>query len=756
MEQIFTAFLLTSAIGTALALVLALLRPVTRKSFSVSWHYYMWLIVLLAMVLPVKLNMPEPPAQAPSAKTAAVADNQAENVKAPEIAQTQQKQVIPKQAAKREKVSKVRAVKNFLSGKNRLFSLIWLTGALLLFMIRLAGYLAFLIKIHRHSEAVSCPEIREYTNRKIKTRVSGTICSPLLTGIVRPTLLLPETDITQKQLHNVLAHEMTHLKRNDILYKWFVSIVKCIHWFNPAIYFIGKQINIDCEISCDLEAVKQMDESAEREYMETILSLLTHNNSKSVPLTTGMTGNKEILKRRFIMIKNRKKIGKARRILSAVLAAAILTATLLTSGVLATAVFEDNSNISLSCNGEVINFTHKPFYENNTVYLPVRELFEKIGVTDNADSKIDWDNGKVYVTLANSIVKYYGIEIGSNMLYASSNGPLSDVSKTKLSLALTSAPAILRNSTTYIPYEFIDYMLYRGLAANAADCPYNITCVVSGEPGIAYVTPAMTWPSEGETVSGSFGKRVHPATGEERNHNGIDISAPENSPVISAVRGVVTDTGFDAEFGNYVIIENDNGIKLYYGHLSAVEVAEGDKTEQKSVIGRVGKTGEATGANLHFEIQINGEYYNPSIFWQIPDNADETAAAFSEEEIQSAKAVVERYFKAKNEKDRSAVLATVTEPLRTPNTVFWEDEKITVNNIAYDADDQMRKDYTESGRGSVNNTAVENVIVFRVDFTVSVPADGKSAYSNGDYKDYCMILIRDNKNSQWLIDDMGY
>lgn len=635
MEQIFTAFLLTSAIGTALALVLALLRPVTRKSFSVSWHYYMWLVVLLAMVLPVKLNMPETPAQAPSAKTAAVADNQAENVKAPEVTQTQQKHVIPKQAAKPEKVSKVQAVKNFLSGKVRLFSLIWLAGALLLFMIRLAGYLAFLIKIHRHSEAVFCPEIKEYTNRKIKTRVSGTICSPLLTGIVRPTLLLPETDITQKQLHNVLAHEMTHLKRNDILYKWFVSIVKCIHWFNPAIYFIGKQINIDCEISCDLEAVKQMDESAEREYMATILSLLTHNNSKSVPLTTGMTGNKEILKRRFIMIKNRKKIGKARRILSAFLAAAILTATLLTSGVLATAVFEDNSNIRLSCNGEVINFTHKPFYENNTVYLPVRELFEKIGVTDNADSKIEWDNGKVYVTVANSIVKYYGIEIGSNKLYASSNGPLSDGSKTKLSLALTSAPAILRNSTTYIPYEFIDYMLYRGLVTNAADCPYNITCTVIGEPGITYVTPAATMPSESE-------------------------------------------------------------------------------------------------------------------------NADETAADFSEEEIQSAKAVVERYFKAKNEKDRPAVLATVTEPLRTPNTVFWEDEKITVNNIAYDADDQMRKDYTESGRGSVNNTAVENVIVFRVDFTVSVPADGKSAYSNGDYKDYCMILIRDNKNSQWLIDDMGY
>ena len=292
MAQIFSALLLTSGIGTALALILTLLKPITRKVFSGGWHYYMWLVVLLVMVLPIRLNLPEKTVTTPPiSETVTIADNQAENIETP-IIDIQSELITSEQPTQTEKVSTVQTIKNFLITNLQLFSLIWVICAVLLFLIKIVSYLVFLIKIHKHSEIISCPEVKAYTNRKIKTRVSDTICSPLMIGMVRPTLLLPKTNISPEQLHNVLAHEMTHLKRNDILYKWFVSIVKCIHWLNPAIYFISKQINIDCEISCDLAVVKEMDEQQEKGYVETILSLLTHNNSKAIPLTTGMTGNK--------------------------------------------------------------------------------------------------------------------------------------------------------------------------------------------------------------------------------------------------------------------------------------------------------------------------------------------------------------------------------------------------------------------------------------------------------------------------------
>ena len=79
MAQIFTALLLTSGIGTALALILTLLKPITRKVFSGGWHYYMWLVVLLVMILPIRLNLPEKPVTTPPiSETVTITDNQIE------------------------------------------------------------------------------------------------------------------------------------------------------------------------------------------------------------------------------------------------------------------------------------------------------------------------------------------------------------------------------------------------------------------------------------------------------------------------------------------------------------------------------------------------------------------------------------------------------------------------------------------------------------------------------------------------------
>ena len=187
MAQIFTALLLTSGIGTALALILTLLKPITRKVFSGGWHYYMWLVVLLAMVLPIRLNLPEKPVTTPPiSETITITDNQIEITETPIIIETQPEQIIQEQTTQPEKVSTVQVIKDFLSGKVLLFSLIWLMGAVLLFLIKIISYLIFLIKIHKHADLISCPEVKAYTNRKIRVRASDTICSPLMIGIIRP------------------------------------------------------------------------------------------------------------------------------------------------------------------------------------------------------------------------------------------------------------------------------------------------------------------------------------------------------------------------------------------------------------------------------------------------------------------------------------------------------------------------------------------------------------------------------------------
>ena len=73
--------------------------------------------------------------------------------------------------------------------------------------------------------------------------------------------------------------------------------MKCIHWFNPIVYYISKQADIECEISCDLAVVKDMSAEQETNYIDTILTLLATGRRKKVALTTGMTSDKKTLKR---------------------------------------------------------------------------------------------------------------------------------------------------------------------------------------------------------------------------------------------------------------------------------------------------------------------------------------------------------------------------------------------------------------------------------------------------------------------------
>ena len=58
LEYIFKAILITSLLGTAATLILTILKPITRKVFSSSWHYYMWLLVLVTMILPLRITIP--------------------------------------------------------------------------------------------------------------------------------------------------------------------------------------------------------------------------------------------------------------------------------------------------------------------------------------------------------------------------------------------------------------------------------------------------------------------------------------------------------------------------------------------------------------------------------------------------------------------------------------------------------------------------------------------------------------------------
>jgi murein DD-endopeptidase MepM/ murein hydrolase activator NlpD len=117
-----------------------------------------------------------------------------------------------------------------------------------------------------------------------------------------------------------------------------------------------------------------------------------------------------------------------------------------------------------------------------------------------------------------------------------------------------------------------------------------------------------TWPAEGRLTSG-YGIRFRgwiPSI-----HHGVDVSVPEGTPILAMADGHVTHAGPLGSYGQTVIIAHGRGITSLYAHLSRVEVAVGARVERRTLIGRSGQTGNATGPHLHFEIRRHGRTEDP-------------------------------------------------------------------------------------------------------------------------------------------------
>jgi len=122
------------------------------------------------------------------------------------------------------------------------------------------------------------------------------------------------------------------------------------------------------------------------------------------------------------------------------------------------------------------------------------------------------------------------------------------------------------------------------------------------------------WPVRGQ-ITGGFGERMDPLSGEEARHPGIDISAPKGTEVFASADGVVIEAGrHESGYGNEIVIDHGRGVSTKYGHLSAVYVVEGQEVKAGEVIGAVGMTGKTTGPHLHYEVRVGQTPVNPVKF----------------------------------------------------------------------------------------------------------------------------------------------
>lgn len=123
------------------------------------------------------------------------------------------------------------------------------------------------------------------------------------------------------------------------------------------------------------------------------------------------------------------------------------------------------------------------------------------------------------------------------------------------------------------------------------------------------IRPSL-WPVTGRLLS-HFGTREDPFTAMQAFHSGVDISAPQGTPVHVAADGIVVRAEWFGGYGKVVVVDHGKGLQSYYAHLSRIDVIPGQEVHMGDVIAGTGATGRATTPHLHYEVRIGGSPVNP-------------------------------------------------------------------------------------------------------------------------------------------------
>jgi murein DD-endopeptidase MepM/ murein hydrolase activator NlpD len=158
------------------------------------------------------------------------------------------------------------------------------------------------------------------------------------------------------------------------------------------------------------------------------------------------------------------------------------------------------------------------------------------------------------------------------------------------------------------------------VAVAAAPDPPAAPISDDSDQQIAAIGPAMRplvpqfnamWPSAG-VITTYFGE-MSPLS--PRGHSGLDIAAPEGTPVVAADDGEILKAYWNQDgYGGLVIVGHPSGYETWYGHLDRFDVEKGDRVKRGQEIGLMGSTGFSTGPHLHFEVRQDGQLCDPLTF----------------------------------------------------------------------------------------------------------------------------------------------
>jgi beta-lactamase regulating signal transducer with metallopeptidase domain len=324
--SLLRTLLIMSVTGSIISLFLFAFKPLIKNHIPKAVQYYLWTLVLVALLVPFSLFVSIPVNTPITPVHEIVKNNIKTNTERYEEI-SQQKYNVPFE--KLEAENQVKVIYESKGWLNNYLLTLPFTIGVAIFIITIFQYLGFARKLRRsripakNDEVIMLKQLHKEIRKPhlYRNRLAPT---PMLIGIFRPVILLPDKEFSNVQLQNILLHELTHWRRHDIVVKWISILARSLHWFNPLVYFVCHEIDRASELACDEAVIKSLDANGKQSYGNTLIDMVADSKTSKTILSTTMCEEKKALKERLGAIMKHKVFSAGAIAFSCILAVAIL------------------------------------------------------------------------------------------------------------------------------------------------------------------------------------------------------------------------------------------------------------------------------------------------------------------------------------------------------------------------------------------------------------------------------------------------
>jgi len=322
MAEFLRGLIVSSASGAVIAILLFLAKPFIKSRISQRSQYFSWYLVFIRMLLPFTIGgffvvnlIPSTQNQAVQTPASSISQGIL-SAASSAVASSAGITSIPQSAGFSQAAHSGFV---FVDNWYPFILAFWLLGMLAMLGVNIAGYIGFAWRIKaaridvENEEALAllkaCSE-KYNLARTLPLYLSSCCDTPMLCGLFRCSIVIPDRNFTPDQLRHAFMHELAHYRRYDNLLKWVTVLAVSVNWFNPVVYFAAREVGRQCELSCDETVTAGFSREERISYGRTLLAVASRTDHKPFALSATMSEDKRNLKERLEILIKEKKINK--------------------------------------------------------------------------------------------------------------------------------------------------------------------------------------------------------------------------------------------------------------------------------------------------------------------------------------------------------------------------------------------------------------------------------------------------------------